>query len=152
GLVTNDVKKLTPGHGCHAAFLTPKGKLLADLVILCLPDGLVVDTEPELAAKLDGLFRKYLIFQEVSIVDQTAGTAVIHVAGDRASEALESIGLPIPAAPHDVLETTFSGAGALVVNEPRTGGAGFDVRLPGEPATALVQALGLTPSPASLLE
>jgi len=25
GLVTNDVKKLSPGEGCAAAFLTPKG-------------------------------------------------------------------------------------------------------------------------------
>ena len=32
GLVTNDIKKLTPGTGCYAGFLTPKGKLLADQI------------------------------------------------------------------------------------------------------------------------
>jgi folate-binding protein YgfZ len=34
GQVTNDVEALTPGEGCYAAFLTPKGKMLGDLRIL----------------------------------------------------------------------------------------------------------------------
>src|SRR5947209_10545322 len=34
GQVTNDVEALTPGTGCYAAFLTPKGKMLGDLRIL----------------------------------------------------------------------------------------------------------------------
>src|SRR5450755_1035869 len=31
GQVSNDVEALTPGTGCYAAFLTPKGKMLGDL-------------------------------------------------------------------------------------------------------------------------
>ena len=31
GQVSNDVEALSPGTGCYAAFLTPKGKMLGDL-------------------------------------------------------------------------------------------------------------------------
>ena len=65
GLVTNDIKKLTPGTGCAAAFLTPKGKLLADCVVLCDENRLEIDCEPELAGKIEDLLRKYLVFNEV---------------------------------------------------------------------------------------
>src|ERR1700759_1445630 len=34
GQVSNDVEALTPGRGCYAVFLTPKGKMLGDLRIL----------------------------------------------------------------------------------------------------------------------
>src|ERR687884_9933 len=43
GLVTNDVNALSAGMGQYAAALTPKGKLVADLRILALEDGFLVD-------------------------------------------------------------------------------------------------------------
>src|SRR5690348_2513155 len=53
GQVTNDVERLTPGTGCYAAFLTPKGKMLGDLRILDADQELLLDTE---RATLQGLF------------------------------------------------------------------------------------------------
>src|SRR5690349_11806707 len=44
GQVTNDVEALRPGHGCYAAFLTPKGKMLGDLRILDTAAELFLDT------------------------------------------------------------------------------------------------------------
>ncbi|MGZ6971375.1 MAG: hypothetical protein ACXVID_06905, partial [Thermoanaerobaculia bacterium] len=109
GLVTNEVKKLTPGFGCAAAFLTPKGKLLADCVVLCEEDRLEIDCDPELAKKIDDLLRKYLVFNEVQIENHTSGTAVFHLqhsaAGDAVEELLrKAIGLgpagALPGSPH----------------------------------------------------
>jgi tRNA-modifying protein YgfZ len=45
GQVTNDVEALTPGSGCYAAVLSPKGKMLGDLRILDSGDELLLDTE-----------------------------------------------------------------------------------------------------------
>jgi folate-binding protein YgfZ len=45
GLISNDVESLTPGHGCYAAVLTPKGKMLGDLRVLDLGDELLLDCE-----------------------------------------------------------------------------------------------------------
>jgi folate-binding protein YgfZ len=89
GLVTNDIKKLTPGTGCAAAFLTPKGKLLADCVVLCEEDRLEIDCEPELAKKIEDLLRKYLVFNEVEIGNGTEQTAVFHLQDSAAGDEVE---------------------------------------------------------------
>ena len=91
GLVTNDIKKLTPGTGCAAAFLTPKGKLLADCVVLCEEDRLEIDCEPELARKIEDLLRKYLVFNEIQIGNLTSETAVFHLQHSAAGDAVEEL-------------------------------------------------------------
>src|SRR5664279_3963457 len=91
GLVTNDIKKLTPGTGCATAFLTPKGKVLADCVVLCEGDRLEIDCEPELAGKIEELLRKYLVFNEVAIGNLTSETAVFHLQHSMAGDAVEEL-------------------------------------------------------------
>jgi folate-binding protein YgfZ len=91
GLVTNDVKNLIPGTGCAAAFLTPKGKLLADCAVLCEEERLEIDCEPELAKKIEELLRKYLVFNEVEIGNLTSETAVLHFQGSAAGNAVEDL-------------------------------------------------------------
>jgi folate-binding protein YgfZ len=53
GLVSNDVESLTPGHGCYAAVLTPKGKMIGDLRVLDLGEELLLDCE---RVALQGIF------------------------------------------------------------------------------------------------
>jgi folate-binding protein YgfZ len=137
GLVTNDTRKLTPGTGCAAAFLTPKGKMLADCVVLCEGDRLELDCEPELAEKIEDLLRKYLVFNDVQIANETAANAVFHVAGevggeDRREEEdlLRRVirlgdGAALPVAPH-----AHCGRPVRIVRENRTGIPGYDVRCP----------------------
>jgi folate-binding protein YgfZ len=145
GLVTNDVKVLTPGTGCAAAFLTPKGKLLADCVVLGEEDRIEIDCEPELARKIEDLLRKYLVFNEVSISDATETTAVFHLrhsaAGDAVEELLRKVigrapddagaagAWPRQAHGHVMALTPFSHP-VRVVRENRTGVPGYDVRCP----------------------
>ena len=44
GQVTNDIERLEPGHGCYAAFLTHKGKMLGDMRVLDLGHELLLDS------------------------------------------------------------------------------------------------------------
>src|SRR5919202_6987606 len=53
GQVTNDVVGLTPGTGCYAAVLTPKGKMLGDLRVLDAGDELLLDCK---RVALQGIF------------------------------------------------------------------------------------------------
>ncbi len=159
GLVTNDVKALAPGQGCAAAFLTPKGKLLATCVVLCEADRLLLDTPPELAGTVEALLRKYLVFNDVTISNESATTHVFHLTDETNGHAAEDflrrlrgpgdVGAP-PAAPHaratvDVRpgpQFTFKedsrspgaaegGASPVViVRENRTGAPGWDLRVP----------------------
>src|ERR1039458_10095092 len=135
GLVTNDIKKLTPGSGCAAAFLTPKGKLLADCVVLCEEDRLEIDCEPELAEKIEDLLRKYLVFNDVQIENHTSETAVFHLqhpaAGDAVEELLRKVtGLGPAGALPDTPHAHVPGVSVRLVRENRTGVPGYDVRCP----------------------
>jgi folate-binding protein YgfZ len=63
GQVTNDVEGLTPGSGCYAALLTPKGKMLGDLRILDTGEELWLDTERgALQAIFNALYRARIGF------------------------------------------------------------------------------------------
>lgn len=131
GLVTNDVKRLVPGSGCHAAFLTPKGKMLADLTALHAGEELLLDCEPPLVATLLELLAKYLFFSEVTVTDRTAGRGVVHVAGPLAPAALEALGAAaLPPQLHDHLEAGLAGVPVRLVREDRGGEGGIDIRFP----------------------
>lgn len=171
GLVTNDIRKLTPGSGCAAAILTPKGKMLADCVVLCEEDRLEIDCEPELATKIEYLLRKYLVFNDVTIENHTAARTVLHLTGEAAGEDAEDLlrkvigvgpgaGDPLPASPHAhhafefpfkekpappaAQEATGDDAGGAllrVVHENRTGVPGWDLRLPSSPSEEISSSL-----------
>ncbi len=151
GLVTNDVKKLAPGQGCAAAFLTAKGRMLAECVVLCEAERLVLDTPPELSATVESLLRTYLVFNDVTITNGTEETAVFHLAGE--SEADEgkkeeedflrrvigpgaAASTPREAHAHAPAVFTFkeisssSSLPLLLVRENRTGVPGWDLRVP----------------------
>ncbi len=151
GLVTNDVKTLAPGQGCAAAFLTAKGKLLAECVVLCEADRLVLDTPPELSATVEALLRTYLVFNDVAITNETDETHIFHLSGDASGNDVEDFlrrviqpgeARSLPREPHASVAAQFtfkenrpsSGAAAggaiRIVRENRTGVPGFDVRCP----------------------
>lgn len=152
GLVTNDVKKLRPGEGCAAALLTPRGKMLADLCVLCGPEELVVDADPELARTLDALFRKYIFFQQVTLENRTGITGVLHVEGWGAGEVVAKVlGRDAPVEPH---ASVLAPAGRAV-RETRGGYEGFDLRLPRSEAASARSALvdaGAVPADPAVLE
>ena len=152
GLVTNDVKKLGSGEGCAAAFLTPKGKLLAEPVVLATPDELVVDCPAELADPLEALLRKYKMFGEVTIENRTDATGVLHLEGKGTEEFLgKEIGPVPPPEPH----SSVLAPGARLVRESRGGFSGFDVRVPRRDAESVrsrLLAAGAVRSSLDLLE
>ncbi len=171
GLVTNDVKALRPGQGAPAALLSAKGKLVAVMAVLCREDELILDTEPELAAPLEALLKKYLFFQEVTIENRTEQRGVLHLMGNEegTGDSLRRvIGLDPPSVPFghvDALlgplpsssfeEGSSLGLPACIVLEARGGPHGFDIRIdrPARSAAlSLFEASGLVPSPLSLLE
>lgn len=152
GLLTNDVKQLRTGDGCAAALLTPKGKMRADLVVLCRDEELVLDAEAGLAPPLVAMLRSYVFFQQVSIENRTDVTGVLHVEGMGAGEILGMvIGQDGPDEPH----SSLLAAGACVVRESRGGFEGFDLRVArgdlGPLRASLVEA-GAAPAEPAILE
>lgn len=150
GLVTNEVKALRPGAGCHAALLTPKGKMRADLVVLrTAVDELFLDCEPSLAAPLAAILAGYVPFSRSTLEDRTAGSAVVHVEGPAAPAILQAAGLPAPAEPFAHVAAEAAGTAVRVARVSRAGAPGFDLRVRPEDAEALASLLaaqGATPA------
>jgi folate-binding protein YgfZ len=91
GLVTSDVKSLTPGRGQYSAALNPKGKIIADLRIFARSaDELWIDTGPRSAAGWFSTVAKYVNPRVAPHSDITATTADLSVAGVRAADVVAS--------------------------------------------------------------
>lgn len=156
GLVTNDVKGLKPGAGCYAAVLTPKGKMRADLTILCGLDSLTLDTEPQLAAPLEALLRGYVFYQDVTIENLSDTIAVLHLEGPGTPHVLQSLGVRnLPPEAHWHCEIEAGEGSAVLVNESRGGAVGADLRIARSSAAQLAARLekaGAHAEPIELLE
>jgi folate-binding protein YgfZ len=133
GQVTNGVKDLKPGEGCYAALVTAKGKLVSDLNVICLREELLLDFEPGCAATVSERLEKYVIADDVQIVNVAAHYGLLSVQGPKAQEILASAGLPAVSAlqPGHSLQHIDSAFGELCcVNQARGTAEGFDVFVP----------------------
>jgi folate-binding protein YgfZ len=133
GQVTNNIKDLKPGHGCYAALTTNKGKIQSDLNIHCLADELLLDFEPGLTALVTERLEKFIVADDVQLVDVTPHYGLLSVQGPQASAALAATGL-FPAPPTAPFQSGKFADAALgdmyVMHMARGGVTGFDVFVP----------------------
>ena len=97
GLVSNDVKGLTPGHGAETALLDSFGKVTALFVVHCLEDRLVLETDRALAEPLQAAIDRYLFSERVELEDVSDASGILTVAGPLARKVVETAlghGLP----------------------------------------------------------
>ena len=88
GQVTNNVKDLKVGQGCYAALVTAKGKMVSDLYIWILQDEILLDFEPGLKDKVTERLEKFIIADDVQIVDASSSFGLISVLGPAAKSDL----------------------------------------------------------------
>ena len=88
GQVSNDIEALEPGHGCYAAFLTPKGKMLGDLRVLNLGDELFLDTERVSLQALFNMIRNYKLGRDVELHKRTVERGLLSLVGPGARAAV----------------------------------------------------------------
>ncbi len=115
GQVTNDVKKLRPGEGGYSAVTTNKGKMESDLNIFCLPDELLLDFEPGLAGKISARLEKFIVADDVQIVDAAPHYGLLSVQGPKAEAVVRAIGLfaELPLAPFASLKVSEAMLGEI---------------------------------------
>jgi folate-binding protein YgfZ len=89
GLVTNEVTALAEGTGQRAATLTPKGKVITDLLLLREgPERLLVATPPAGMDAWLGILRKYVNPRLARATDERGALEAVVVAGAGASALL----------------------------------------------------------------
>src|SRR4051794_38528082 len=108
GQVTNDILGLTPGHGCYAAFLTHKGKMLGDMRVFDLGDELLLDCERVALQELFNMIRRYKLGRDVELHKRTVELGLLSVIGPSAPD------LAGPAE-HDNARVTLGGADIVAV-------------------------------------
>jgi len=133
GLLTNDVMALKAGQGCYAAYLTPQGRMIADLYVYELGDVMLLTLDrgvrEDVLAKLD----QFIFSEEVQIGDVTDTFAQIAIIGPEAATIVAGllIGAPVERlnalAEHANLRADWNGEPAIVTRITDTGEAGFDV-------------------------
>lgn len=146
GQVTNNVKDLAPGRGCYAAILNHKGKMQGDLNIHALAGELLLDFEPGQTEAVTARLAKYIIADDVQIVNVAPHYGLLSLQGPKAAEALAACGLGVtpPAGEFQSATVNHAAWGEIcVVNLPRVGaaalsptggegagGGGFDLFVP----------------------
>ena len=128
GQVTNNVKELKPGEGCYAALVNAKGRVQSDLNIYCLPEELLLDFEPGLAAIVTQRLEKYVIADDVRVVDVSANFGMLTIQGLKSGDVIKAVGLTTPVKAFDW--TKASDNEIYCMNHARGTAVGFDIFVP----------------------
>jgi folate-binding protein YgfZ len=96
GMVSNNVRDLTPGHGVYAFMLNAQGRIQADLYAFQRGDSLLIDTEGAQREKVLQIFDRYIIADDVDIADISAKLTALGVSGPKAREVLRRAGIQFP--------------------------------------------------------
>jgi folate-binding protein YgfZ len=106
GLLTNDVASLAEGQSRYAAYLTPQGRMIADMNVVSREGRLLLDVPANLAAglrdRLDGL----IFAEDVQVTDESGRLLVWTVIGDQLTDLIgESLPAEFKSLPEVDLDT-----------------------------------------------
>jgi folate-binding protein YgfZ len=133
GQVTNNVKDLQVGQGCYAALITAKGKMQSDLNIFNLENEILLDFEPGLSETVKERLEKYIIADDVQIMDVAPHYGLLSVQGLKCAEVINALqlGFALPEMPLRFSNAKDETLGEIyLMNNPRIGSAGFDLFVP----------------------
>ena len=76
GLVTNDVASLAPGEARYAAYLTPQGRMITDMVVVARADRLLLNVPAPLASSLRDRLDGLIFAEDAQVLDESASFEV----------------------------------------------------------------------------
>jgi folate-binding protein YgfZ len=145
GLLTNDIEALTPGTGCYAAWLTPQGRMVADLYVLESGDMILLDVPVELVEAILQRLDQFLFSEDVQLASLAGAMRGVWVHGPAAGQTLAKVIAGAPGlggwSEYQNARFEFSGAPVVVTRITQLGVPGFCAYVAPEHADALVSAL-----------
>lgn len=139
GLLTNDIAALHPGTGCYAAYLTPQGRMIADLHVLELGDMMLLDVHPDVKDRVLARLEEFVILEDVQLADRTEVLALLSLHGPHAAASLAralagasgegtiSADQLARFADHQNVRVPFRGSSAIIARNDQVGLPGFDI-------------------------
>jgi len=143
GLLTNDIAALTPGTGCYAAMLTAQGRMMTDMRVLELGDGLLLDVPRQVTPAIRDHLDRFIFSEDAQVEDVTASREEIGIYGPGALDVLVKAGME-GAPPSALFESTrirLTGADAVLVRSDEAGVPGYDVIVDAGAAASVAGAL-----------
>src|SRR5688500_4160094 len=148
-LLTNDIDRLPVGRGVYAAYLTPQGRMIADMRVVETGNRMLLNVAREVAAPLAKRFDDLIFSEDVHARDATNELAIIGVHGPSSARMIQqATGTSVAdvADQYDNVTTEWM----TVVRDDGLGVAGYDVYVPAGDAAAtrarLVEAGGVIAS------
>ena len=137
-MLTNDILALAPGSGCYAAYLTPKGRMIADMIVLELGDLVLLDVDPAVTTTVVQKLDQFIFSEDVKLGDLSEAFGKLTVVGPLSARVVAGVisGPDQPGLGEGELaawtefrnvRASFRGQMALVSASWDTGEAGFDV-------------------------
>ena len=159
GLLTNDITALSTGEGCYAAYLTPQGRMAADMLVLDLGEELLLDVHSSTTVWLADRLRELVFTEVVTVEDRTSMWSAVGVHGPGSVRAVSTVlrsgeaddagesGDPSRLAEYHHLAGRFRGVDVVVARSDEIGELGFVLYLESDAAAALRTALSDTGVP-----
>ena len=137
-MLTNDILALVPGSGCYAAYLTPQGRMIADMSVLELGDLVLLDLDPAVTAAVLQKLDQFIFSEDVKLGNLSEAFGKLTVAGPLAASTVSAVvsGAEGAAIGEGALagwtefrnaRATFRGQMTLVAASQETGQPGFDL-------------------------
>ena len=128
-MISHDVAQLGQQAGRYATFLTHNGRLICDFYFYKFATSILVDLDPGRALTLVESLNRFIIMDDVVVVDQSELWDHLSVQGPLAADILKQIVPgPVPTELYQVQEVPSMGA--LVINKPALAETGYEILLP----------------------
>jgi folate-binding protein YgfZ len=134
GLLTNDVASLAAGQGCYAAYLTPQGRMIADLFVYELGDVVLLTVPREQTAAVLARLDQFVFSEDVQLGDASAAFSTMAVVGPEAAGIVSGLTgiaeLELAAWPeHANRRGEFDGHPVIVTRVTDVGEPGYDLHV-----------------------
>lgn len=103
GLLTQDVAALQPGQVADAAYLTPQGRMVAELRIVRREDGFLLETPMSARDAVLGRLDQFIIMEDVTLTDASERLGCLTVLGPDAPALVDRLTSDGDASPSDDL-------------------------------------------------
>lgn len=114
GQLSNDIEHLVAGLARRAGYCSPKGRLLASLLVVPLEDGFLLQVSGDIAAAISKRLTMFVMRSKVKITDAGETWKQFGIWGRDAAAKLRDCGFEVPAQP---LQSTAGPNGIVVALE-----------------------------------
>lgn len=102
GQLTSDINALDSGRTQYSGYCSPKGRLLATLLLWRRDDGILLQLPAELKEMVQSRLSKYVLRAQVKVAGASARFVLFGVAGDGARQKVSALECGVPAEVHAV--------------------------------------------------